>query len=49
MARAFERLSYGVSQSARVAWFFGHYLAALRAQGKESEADACRARCAWTR
>jgi ubiquinone/menaquinone biosynthesis C-methylase UbiE len=33
MANAFERLSYGLSQSARVAWFFGHYLAASRAQG----------------
>ncbi len=34
MASAFERLSYGVSQSARVAWFFGHYLAASRAGKK---------------
>lgn len=36
MATALERLSYGVSQTARVAWFFGHYLAALRA-GKTQE------------
>jgi ubiquinone/menaquinone biosynthesis C-methylase UbiE len=36
MANALDRLSYGVSQSARVAWFFGHYLAASRA-GKKSK------------
>jgi ubiquinone/menaquinone biosynthesis C-methylase UbiE len=39
MANAFERLSYGISQSARVAWFFGHYLAAARA-GKKSPKPA---------
>jgi len=34
MTNALDRLSYGVSQSARVAWYFGHYLAAARAGKK---------------
>ncbi len=32
---AFERLTYRVSQRARVAWYLGHYLAAQRAHPKE--------------
>lgn len=37
MAGALDRLSYGVSQSARVAWFFAHYLAAARTQGEHAK------------
>ena len=33
--RVIERLSYGLSQSARVAWYMGHYMAALRFDKQE--------------
>lgn len=37
MASALDRLSYGVSQSARVAWFFAHYLAAAHTQAEQAK------------
>jgi ubiquinone/menaquinone biosynthesis C-methylase UbiE len=35
MSGMLERWGYGLSQSARVAWYMGHYLAALRFDAKE--------------
>lgn len=38
MTKALDRLGYGLSQSARVAWYMGHYIAAARMEGANGAA-----------